>query len=371
MLKENISLTQLFTLIVNFLLGSAIVVSIGKDAQQNGWIAICLATFIGMGLLLFYYSFIQLLPNKNLFEIMEYCFIRSIAILLSMAYVTYFIYIGTRVLRTFAEMITAAIMPKTPIEIIILSCMLLITYILYLGLEVLGRISEIFSPYIILFLIFLLIFLPVSGEVQMNRILPVLGDGLKPVLKAIFPKMFVFPFGEIVAFTIVLSSINELKKSKKVALIAVLLAGILLTAGSLLMTTTLGNDAHQYSNFPLLSAARMVSIGEFIERIDAIVVFVMMLGVIIKCSVYFYCSLKGLEYVFRLPYRYFAFPMAMLASLFTMLIAANYGEHLQKAGFSLISYFHISMQLVIPGITILFLIRKVKKQKNKSGKEMQ
>ena len=79
MVKENISLTQLFMLIFNFLLGSAIVAGVGKDAKQDAWIAILLTTLIGIGLMYFYYSISQLLPNKNLFEIMEYCFTRPMA----------------------------------------------------------------------------------------------------------------------------------------------------------------------------------------------------------------------------------------------------------------------------------------------------
>ena len=126
MVKENISLTQLFMLIFNFLLGSAIVIGVGKDAKQDAWIAIILMTLIGIGLMYFYYSINRLLPNKNLFEIMEYCFTRPIAILLSLGYVIYFLYTTTRVIRTFGEMITTAILPNTPIEVITLSIMLVI-----------------------------------------------------------------------------------------------------------------------------------------------------------------------------------------------------------------------------------------------------
>ena len=69
MVKENISLTQLFILIFNYLLGSAIVIGLGKEALQDAWIAIVLTTFIGIGLMYLYYSINGFLPNKNLFEI--------------------------------------------------------------------------------------------------------------------------------------------------------------------------------------------------------------------------------------------------------------------------------------------------------------
>jgi spore germination protein KB len=361
MVKENISLTQLFMLIFNYLLGSAIVIGVGKEAKQDAWIAIALTTLIGIGLMYFYYSINRLLPNKNLFEIMEYCFTRPITILLSLVYVIYFLYTITRVIRTFGEMITSAILPNTPIEVITLSIMLVIAYIVYLGLEVLARITEIFTPYVVMLLTLIFIFLVTSGEIQLHNLQPVLGDGIKPVLKAMFPGLIIFPFGELVAFTIILTSVTELKKSKKIAFIAVLTAGTFLAVTSILMINTLGVDAFQYSNFPLLSTTRVISIGHFLERIDPLVVFIMTLGVIVKCAVFIYCGLKGLEYVFRIPYRYFAIPISVLVSVFSILVAVNYGDHLEKLKSSFIFTFYGFTQLIIPIMTILILIWKTKK----------
>ena len=359
MVKENISLTQLFVLIFNFLLGSSIVIGLGKDAMQNAWIAIFLMTFIGIGLMYLYYSINGLLPNKNLFEILEYCFTRPISILLSLGYVIYFLHATTRAIRTFGEMITTAILPNTPIEVITFSIVLVMAYILYLGIEVLARVSEIFTPYTVLFFILLLIFL--LPNIQFHNLQPILGDGIKPILKSMFPPMLLFPFGELIVFTVILTSVNKLRKGKKVSLIAVLTAGIFLVISTILVIITVGVDVFQYSNFPMLSAARLVSIGHFLERIDVIVVFIMTLGVITKVSVYIYCGLKGMEYIFRLPYRYFTVPISMLVSCFSILVTVNYGDHLKTLKSPIIIYFYITMQLIIPIMTIIILKWKTKK----------
>ena len=157
--------------------------------------------------------------------------------------------------------------------------------------------------------------------------------------------MLSFPFGELVVFTVILASVNKLGKGKKVSLIAVLTTGIILSISTLLVIITVGVDAFRYSNFPMLSAARLVSIGHFIERIDVIVVFIMTLGVITKVSVYLYCALKGLEYIFRLPYRYFTVPISMLVSFFSILVTANYADHIKAMKSPVIIYFYFSMQL--------------------------
>ena len=52
----------------------------------------------------------------------------------------------------------------------------------------------------------------------------------------------------------------------------------------------------------------------------------MILGILVKSAVYFYVGLKGLEYVFRLPYRYFAVPISMIVAVFSILISNNFAE---------------------------------------------
>ena len=360
MLKENISLTQLFTIMVNFLLGSAIVLGVGKEARQDAWIAIGIATLIGTGLIYFYYSLNRLLPNKNLFEMMEYCFTRPAAIFFSFVYSIYFFFMSCRVIRDFVELISAAILPITPMEVIVLTFMLVIAYIVYLGLEVLGRVTEIFIPYLLGFIILLAIFLIGSGEIELHNLEPVLGDGLKPVIKTIFPSLVSFPFGELVVFTVILSSVTEFKKSKKVLFISVLISGGFLIMGSLLMMFTLGVDVMQNANFPLLSAARRVAIGQFIERIDPLVVFIMMLGILVKSTVYFYAGLKGLEYVFQVPYRYFTVPISMIVATFSILTTANFAQFLDWK-VTLTHYLNPPIQLAIPSVIMVILIWKSKK----------
>ncbi|RBP93083.1 spore germination protein KB [Cytobacillus firmus] len=367
MLKENISLSQLLTLLINFLLGSAIVVGVGGDAKKDAWIAIAAAIMIGFGIMLFYYFLISRVPGQNFFEIMEFGFKRPIAIIFSITYVVYFLYLACRVVRDFGELIASAILPSTPIEIISLTICLLMAYILYLGLEVLGRTSEIFTPYLFGFLFLLTILLFASGNANLYEIKPVLGDGLKPVLNALFPTLIVFPFGELIAFTLILPVVTNFKYCLRVSMLGVGIAGSLLLFAMFLMIVTLGADALQRSNFPMLSSAREVSIGNFIERIDALVVFIMMLGILVKGSVFMFAGLKGLEYTFRLPYRYFSLPVAMIVSSFSILISVNFGDHWQE-GLEIVPYFlHLPLQFGLPSLLLITVLWKRRKKKAKPG----
>lgn len=360
--KENLSLTQLLALVYIFLLGSAIIMGVGTELRQNSWIAIAIATVLGTGIMYGFYTMNRLLPNHNLFEIMEYAFTRPIAIFISVFYIIYFLYISSRLNRDFMELISTVILPLTPIEVISLTVMLVIIYILYLGIEVLARVSEIFFPYLLGFIFLLIIFLFASGRIKFENAQPILGDGIMPVIKGIFPGLITFPFGELIVFTVILSSVTHLKKAKKVVLLGVVLAGFSLAFATIIMLMALGADTLEFSIFPLLSAARKISIANFIERTDALVVFIMLLGILVKSSIFLYAGLKGLEYIFRIPYRDFTFPIGMIVSCYSAWISANFAEQVEEGLVFVTRYLHPPMQFGIPAILLGIILWKSKKR---------
>lgn len=368
-LQENVSIIQLLALVINFEIGSAIVVGIGGHGRQDAWIAVLIGTALGVGVAYFYFRLLAFFPGKNLFEILEFSFGRKAAVVFSLLYIVFFFYITARVSRDFGELMSAAILPNTPIEAIILLLMFLIAYILYLGLEPLARTAEIFSPYIILFFGLLSILLWMSGNIEFNRLQPMLSHGWGPIFKTVFRDLMSFPFGEMVVFTVVMCYATKFKYAGKVSMLGVAIAGALLSFSVAMQLMVLGVDSVARSNFPLLSAAREVSVMQFIERIDAFVVFIMMLGILIKCSVFMFAGFKGLEYVFKMPYRPFVFPVTMVVSLFTVMIAFNFAEHIDEGLNYTVPFFIFPMAYVIPVILFVATLIKVRKNKKPKGSE--
>jgi len=365
MLTEKLSLTQIFTMIINFLLGSSIVVGVGIDAKRDAWLVVLIGMFIGLIIMSFYLYLMSLLPGKNIYQIIEYCFSRKVAVLFALVYLSYFIYISSRVIRDFGELITSAILPATPIEFTILMLMLVIGYILYLGIEVLGRTAEIFSPYMFVFILLLFIFLYAGEKINLTNVQPILSSGIKPILKSAIPSIIAFPYGELIAFTVIFAHIGDFKITRRVCLISVFVASLILLSSVFLIIATLGENTAARANFPLLIAARLVSIGEFLERIDVLVVFIMMLGILIKSSVFLYGGLKGIEYIFKIPYRYFAMPVSCIVAMFSIFITLDFSDHLVEGLNVDLFILHVPLEFIIPiSITSIVLVKKWKKQRN-------
>ncbi|WP_223701607.1 GerAB/ArcD/ProY family transporter [Sutcliffiella deserti] len=361
--SEKISLQQFILLIVFFELGTSIVIGIGTEAKQDAWIAVIPATIAGVILVLMYYKAFKL-GDGNLYDLFAQCFGKFLSKILIYTYVVYFLYAASRVLRDFNELLVTVVLPNSPIEFTSFLFMGVVIYVIYLGLEVFSRTATIFAPYMILFLLAITVFLWVNGNIDFSNLRPVLAEGIQPVYQAFFPQLLTFPFGEMVVFTVIFPHVNKLKKSSKPLWMATAVSGFIIILYIVINIAVLGPEGYARTTFPLLSSAREISIADFIERLDALVVFIEMLGVFVKVSIYFYCVLKGLEAVHKVTYRYFAFPVGMLIATFSIIIAYSFNEHLIEGLDIVPLYLHIPFQYLIPSLVFVILLIKSRKGGN-------
>jgi len=358
MLKENLSLSQLFAIIIGFNVGSTLVVVLGISAKEDAWISTLLSTVCGIVIVSFFLLINELAPSKNLFEIIGLAFNRVIAIPITLIYTLYFFYIASRVIRDFGELTSAFILPLTPIEVINFTLVIIIGYILYLGIEIVGRTTEIFTPYSAIFLFLLVIFLLANGTLSLTKIQPVLARGILPVIKSMFPIEVSRPYGEMIALICVFPLIENIKLRKKTVLYSVIASGVLMTTSTLIIITSLGITTASRATFPLISTTRLVSIADFFERIDALAVFIIMLGIVIKSSIFIYGGLKGLEYIFKSPYRYFVVPSVCIISMFSIFISLDINDHIKEASLVVPYLLYLPLQFAFPCFLLFVLLLK-------------
>lgn len=368
-MQEHISVFQLLVLVISFEIGSAIVVGVAGESKQDTWISLLVSTALGIGVVYFYYKLLAFLPGKNFYEIIEYSLGRSSSTVLGIIYAAYFFHQTARITRDFGELMVTAILPNTPVEVINILLLGLIAYILYLGLETLARTTEIFFPYIVGFIGLLSILLMASGRLEITRLQPVLANGLKPLGEDIFPVIMNFPFGEMIAFTCIFCYVSKFRYAGKSGMLGIGIAGVILSFSAALKVMALGVNTMNRTVFPLLVTAREVSVAQFIERIDALVVFIMMLGIVVKCSVYMFAGLKGLEFVFKIPYPCFVFPIAMVAYFFSTILFTNTAEF-DKEGAEILPYFlHTPLQYALPVIIFTCTYLRYRIETNRKKEE--
>ncbi|PFI95372.1 GerAB/ArcD/ProY family transporter [Priestia megaterium] len=361
--KAKISVIQLFALMFIFEMGTALVVNYGAYAGKDAWLSILLAMCGGIVLFFIYYFLFRQYPDLLFTGYIREIFGKYIGWIVALLYCLYFLYVCGRNVRELGDLLVSSTLSETPLLAINLTLVLVMCYVIHLGIEVVGRTAEVF------FVILLLLgaggnfFVLVSGDVDFHQIRPFLEHGWKPIFTTAFPHLIIFPFGEMIAFTMLLPYLNRPQLVKRVWLGAVISSGLILSWMFVLNTSVLGIDVMQRSVFPTLTAVGKVNLFDFIERLDAIVVFTLLITVFFKASIYLYAAVIGIADLFKLNnYHQILLPIGTVVIFLSLSMASSFSEH-TKEGF-LFNSLAVIPFIILPVLLLLVsIIRKHFKKK--------
>ncbi|WP_068783900.1 GerAB/ArcD/ProY family transporter [Paenibacillus phocaensis] len=328
----KLSPLQLFSLLVLFQLGTVLVVNLGMEAGKDAWIAVLFGMLIGMALYLGYAYLYTAFPDQLPTQYIQVLFGKYIGGLIAFAYTIFFINKASRDLMDGGLLVFASTLKETPLFVINTMMMLTIVYVLHKGIEVLARTAFIFLGVVSLIGIIILLLLLFSGILDFTRILPVLGDGIQPVLRSVYRQNYQFPFGEIICFMMIMPYLNNPKAGIRAGLMSVLLSGLILAGTVVITLSILGVEIAERSIFPLLTMVGKASIADFIQRMDILVVMVLIIGDFFKISIYFYAAVIGVSDLMKIPYRKILYPLALVVLFSSTTIARTYSEHVKKGG---------------------------------------
>lgn len=369
--KIEISTYQLFVLVSLFEMGSALVVGIGASANQDAWLAILLGLSGGLLLFIVYHQLYVFYPTLPLTSYVQKITGKFIGRILAFLYIIYFIYIAARVLRDFGELLVTSTYERTPMFVISTLMMITIFYAVYKGFEVIARVGELYFLLVYFLAIAGFILIIVSGLIHMSNLLPMLENGLKPVVKTTLTQTLTFPFGEMVVFSMFYPYLNDSKKVRKVGMAAMVLSGINLAITMAINIAVLGTDIVSRSPFPLLSTISKIEIAEFIEHLDVLFMLYLVIGGFFKVTIFFYAATLGISNLFGIKdQRQVCLPMGLIILFISMTIAPNYAEHIQEGIKVVPIYIHWPMQIIIP-ITLLLIALLKRRKKSTVSKNVE
>lgn len=360
----RISKWQLYCLMMLFEIGSTTVFALGIEAKQDAWLAILLAMLIGFVLIWVYTEIQKHYPDKNLADILITILGKWLAIPFVLLYALEFFWISTLNFREFGELISMVLLPNISLSIILGVFMITVLYILWLGNEVLARMGEIMLPLlsVCIFLVFILIIS--SGQVDLTRLQPVLGNGIKPVIKAAFPSVVNFPFGEMVVFLMFWHYVDDKKSIRKISFFVTLTIGLLLSSLLILMITVLDVEYAANSTIPLYEVVKLVNISDIITNLDAFVTILLFIGGFFKMTIHFYGGLLAVKSLIKNNNeKWMLIIFGILLTWFSIVFFPNLIFH-RWVGLEIsISYFYSAftvMEIVFPVLILVFILLKKK-----------
>ncbi|WP_367387161.1 spore germination protein [Bacillus vallismortis] len=369
--KAQISIRQLFVMIIIFELGSSLLITPGTIAGRDAWIAVLLGCAGGLFLFYLYQGIYQCYPDFSPKEYMDDMLGTTLSWIFSFLYILYFAYIAARVLRDFGEMLLTFAYHDTPIIIVNALLIVVSIYAVRKGIEVLARSAELLFGAMYLLGALGLVLLIVSGSVEPQNLKPVLADGVYPIVHSVFTQTMYVPFGEVVLFVMIFPYLSDRKGVKKTGMLAMIISGLVVTLTVAINISVLDVDLTLRSQFPLLSTIQTIKVEEFLDRLDVLFMLALIIGGFFKVSLYLYAVVVGASTLFKEKNpSQLAYPMGFGILVLSITIATNFSEHLNEGLNVVPLYIHLPFQFLFPlFLFILAVWKKKRREKLKPSEE--
>lgn len=355
--KEKISAFQAFMLIhvsaisnIFIFMVTPAVKSSGRDAWITIFISYTAAALIG----LLYVKLAERFPNRTIIQYLPDLMGTFFGKLLGL-FIILHSWIFSGIIFRETTIPTIAYMEHTPVIILIVLMAIMLLYIVKQGIEVFARVSEIFIPFMVLSILFIVI--SHINNLEWKQLLPVTKDGVSPIFQGSIRQM-AFSLETVFFLSFWYPCLKRKDKAVKVVFFGLVIIGVLLsfmTAGIIALS---GEDYAVHLANPIIYMARAIWIAEFLTGIESLLIPLWFLGGLFKLFVFFYPSVVGMAQLFGLrDYRPLIVPMA-LVSIVVSMVPNNRIDTL-KLDDMFDVYFILPLTLLIPVLLLIAKIRNI------------
>ncbi|MBE3582661.1 MAG: endospore germination permease [Limnochordaceae bacterium] len=312
-----ISARQTYILAIGLLTGTSTLVPVAAPAGADRWLAILLAAGVALGYVRIWQALVEqaavpaFLPPVGTDPaqpgpttpdgIWSSLAGPVTGRLLASVYLLFFIHLEAMTLHEITTIIGTVPLPRTPRPILSVLFLGLAVWAASQEIEGVARLAEVVIPLsfaasaIVLVLSFL-----TPHLVEIDRLLPVLDHGWRPLAQGLFSAL-AFPLGELVTLLPFAASYRHPQRWEGSVVRAIGLVGLLLIGLSIRNVGVLGVEEVSRLPFPGLVAVELVQIGHFIERIEALALFVWVNGSFVKLTVGLLAAQRSLLEMLGIP----------------------------------------------------------------------
>ena len=292
-------------------------------AHQDAWLAVIIATLAAGIPSLCIYLLARRFPHYTLFQYCELILGKPVGKMVALCFVLAFFLLNSLVIRQFSEFLTTAVMPETPYLFFACSIVAIAIYAARQGLEVIARCTDFIMPLLVAFIVIILLF--ATPEMTTSNLLPVMEYGLRPVLSGALVSWSYM--GQVVILTAYGAFLNS-PRALGLSLVTGL-AGIAFFLGLVTIGTIFVFGPYEASRqiFVGYNLARVVSLGQFFERIEVLFLAIWVAGVFIKIALNLYVTALGLATVTGLKeFRPLVASLGALNIVISVIIYKNLSE---------------------------------------------
>lgn len=295
---DRISTYQAVMFLANFIMGAGILTLprtlTVKVGTPDAWIGILLS-----GLLIIFISLIivrlcKKYPNETFFQFNQKIVGKWIGIPISFIIILYYVCLSAFEVRSMAETTRLYLLQGTPTWAIMMPFLWIGLYLVIGGVNSIARMLEIIFP--ITVLCFLLVIFLGIGLFDKINLQPVLGMGIKPVLKGLTTTSLSFAGFEIML--IIFMFMKEKKNASKASIIGIGLPVIFYTITIVAVVGSFSVAGVVSQTWPVLTYVRSYEIsGLFFERFDSILLVIWIMQIFTTYIIAFFAAAIGMAQI--------------------------------------------------------------------------
>lgn len=250
------------------------------------------------------------LPNLTMLEVFDHALGKLFSRVVLCFYLVYLLEIQGDASQALTSFYRSVVLPNTPTNSILLMLALTTTYAVSVGFHAIVRSVLLALPFFLLGIAFIL--LMISQDVHTNPFLPPFRHSAALIGYGGLLSFFL-PFGKSIVFCFLFDRIGSGRKKMASIFAALFLAGLYLCAATYLTFGSLGMRLTSHSLFPFFSAIQLVKLGEYLERIEIMIIGIWTLFTVFEIIVLQYIFVQLFTHVFRIQRpKWFVLPIGLL-----------------------------------------------------------
>lgn len=311
-MNERITPLQFFWLFVNSRLVLTIVFNPALDVvpkDEHNWIADAASWLFTVVIALIWLRLWKRHPDKSLIQMLITITGPVIGRAIGLLYIWYLFQIAALTIRSVSDFVVTSFLAYTPIIVVLGSMALVVAAAVRQGIESIGRIAELTVPFMLLCILTIVLF--AVPEMNFSNVKPTFENALLPILKGSFATSS--RWTDLLWAAMIIPHFAPKGKLPRtlIGAITVTVVGFVLIGGG--EQAVFGPEIARRLLFPFLMLTRYISIGEFFERLDALFLFIWVMGAFVRAAIFAYaCILSVAHWTGVKEYRYLITPGVLL-----------------------------------------------------------
>lgn len=359
--KGRLSSRQLIVLALFVFVGDMALIyplTMVADSHQDAWIAGLISLPLGLAGILIPLKVHYFYPQMNLIEKINKILGKWVGTAVGLFYLFFFLIATAIYIREIEDFMCTQIFEKTPGAVFRFMTLFLVIYGLRLGLETLARAAEIFLPLFILFFASLMILL--LPQIRLENLFPIMHTPLPKLLHSVLFGIS-YPFGEMIVFLMVHPYVKKSKHTNRDIFLILIIGAAVLNLILFLSITVLGAYLPEHQFYAAYILAQKINIGNFLQRIEALMAIVWVITTFFKTALYFYAFTLGSAQLFNLKsFRSLIFPVGFLVFGLSQLVSKDIVFYMKKIPSTWVDW-DFTVSFAIPLLLIIvYYVRKSK-----------